>query len=159
MDLRNYIYRHAIGLRPRSRGRQNTYKWLAEKIGMSPSYLNLILVGKRPTPVKYCLAIEQATGCVVTRKDLRPNDWQTFWPELDRNIDRSFVQDCEASNENINRARMMHGVGRVTKLSDALAFFEMPLELSTRMFADGLPITKERCAQYQKDFAAKGGRK
>jgi len=29
-----------------------------------------------------CVAIERATGGVVTRKDLRPDDWWKIWPEL-----------------------------------------------------------------------------
>lgn len=34
-----------------------------------------------PSPVN-CVAIEQATGGQVTRKDLRPHDWASIWPEL-----------------------------------------------------------------------------
>lgn len=30
----------------------------------------------------HCVAIERATNGAVTRKDLRPNDWQEIWPEL-----------------------------------------------------------------------------
>jgi DNA-binding transcriptional regulator YdaS (Cro superfamily) len=30
----------------------------------------------------YCTAIERVTDGVVTRRDLRPNDWQAIWPEL-----------------------------------------------------------------------------
>lgn len=30
----------------------------------------------------YCVAIERATGGAVTRRDLRPDDWQSIWPEL-----------------------------------------------------------------------------
>lgn len=30
----------------------------------------------------HCVAIEVATTAVVTRKQLRPNDWQQIWPEL-----------------------------------------------------------------------------
>lgn len=29
-----------------------------------------------------CVAIEQASGGAVTRKDLRPDDWAQIWPEL-----------------------------------------------------------------------------
>jgi DNA-binding transcriptional regulator YdaS (Cro superfamily) len=36
----------------------------------------------RGVPAKHCAAIESATGSQVTRKDLRPNDWQQIWPEL-----------------------------------------------------------------------------
>ena len=32
--------------------------------------------------VAICVAIEQQTKGKVTRKDLRPDDWQLLWPEL-----------------------------------------------------------------------------
>lgn len=35
----------------------------------------------RGIPIERCVAIEQATGGVVTRRDLR-DDWQSIWPEL-----------------------------------------------------------------------------
>ena len=34
-----------------------------------------------PSP-ENCTAIELATGGVVTRRDLRPDDWHRIWPEL-----------------------------------------------------------------------------
>lgn len=37
---------------------------------------------KRPVPIDKALLIEAATNGLVTRKELRPNDWQKFWPEL-----------------------------------------------------------------------------
>jgi DNA-binding transcriptional regulator YdaS (Cro superfamily) len=37
---------------------------------------------ERGVPIERCVAIEQATGGVVTRRELRPNDWQSIWPEL-----------------------------------------------------------------------------
>lgn len=40
------------------------------------------LCGARPIPLHRCTAIEVATQGVVTRKDLRPDDWQSHWPEL-----------------------------------------------------------------------------
>ena len=33
-------------------------------------------------PPEYCPAIERATNGAVTRRDLRPEDWQRIWPEL-----------------------------------------------------------------------------
>ena len=38
--------------------------------------------GKRPIPVKAAVAIEEATGQAVTRKEMFPCDWQDIWPEL-----------------------------------------------------------------------------
>jgi len=37
--------------------------------------------GRQPDPAN-CVSIEVATGGRVTRKDLRPDDWQRIWPEL-----------------------------------------------------------------------------
>lgn len=31
-------------------------------------------------PIEFCVAIESATG--ISRKQLRPDDWQKYWPEL-----------------------------------------------------------------------------
>ena len=36
----------------------------------------------RWTPIEHCPEIERRTGGAVTRRDLRPNDWQQIWPEL-----------------------------------------------------------------------------
>ena len=43
----------------------------------------------RPVPIKRCVAIEAATKGKVTRKDLRPHDWQEIWPELKRRYRKS----------------------------------------------------------------------
>lgn len=37
---------------------------------------------RRPSPL-YCTRIEKATGGLVSRKDLHPNDWIEIWPELE----------------------------------------------------------------------------
>ena len=36
----------------------------------------------RGVPIERCYAIERATNGAVTRRDLRPEDWQEIWPEL-----------------------------------------------------------------------------
>lgn len=33
-------------------------------------------------PPEHCASVEQATGGAVTRRDLRPDDWEKIWPEL-----------------------------------------------------------------------------
>jgi DNA-binding transcriptional regulator YdaS (Cro superfamily) len=35
----------------------------------------------RGVPVERCVAVEYATGGKVTRRQLRPDDWQAIWPE------------------------------------------------------------------------------
>jgi len=40
--------------------------------------------GRIPGPI-YAAAIERATNGLVTRRDLRPQDWHLIWPELAAN--------------------------------------------------------------------------
>lgn len=37
--------------------------------------------GRRPDP-ENCVGLELATAGAVSRKELRPDDWQLIWPEL-----------------------------------------------------------------------------
>jgi len=55
---------------------------LAKAIDVSPALVHQWRAGVRPVPVQHCLAIERAAEGVVTRRDLRPDDWQLIWPEL-----------------------------------------------------------------------------
>ena len=57
-------------------------KLLADLVGVSPSNVNQWASGVRPVPIEKCVAIERVTNGAVTRKDLRPDDWQLIWPEL-----------------------------------------------------------------------------
>ncbi|OZI58971.1 transcriptional regulator [Bordetella genomosp. 1] len=40
--------------------------------------------GVRQVPIGRCLEIERATEGAVSRRDLRPDEWQRIWPELSR---------------------------------------------------------------------------
>lgn len=53
---------------------------LAEAIGTSPQAVSNWR--GRGVPIEHCAAIEQASNGAVTRRDLRPDDWQRIWPEL-----------------------------------------------------------------------------
>lgn len=55
---------------------------LAKAIDVAPAIVNQWRSGARPVPVQHCFAIEIATNGAVTRRDLRPDDWQKIWPEL-----------------------------------------------------------------------------
>lgn len=55
---------------------------LAARIGVTPGFISQWRSGHRPVPIERCAEIEAATDGVVTRKDLRPDDWQKIWPEL-----------------------------------------------------------------------------
>ncbi|HHQ4306224.1 TPA: transcriptional regulator [Serratia fonticola] len=54
---------------------------LAERIGISKSYLSQMASGTSPVPPARAPAIEEATLGAVTRADLRPKDWFRIWPE------------------------------------------------------------------------------
>lgn len=55
---------------------------LAAHLGVTPQAVCFWRDGDRRLPVEHCAVIEQVTGGAVTRKDLRPNDWASIWPEL-----------------------------------------------------------------------------
>ena len=55
---------------------------LAKYLQVTPAVISQWIKGIRPIPVIHCVAIERATSGVVTRKDLRPDDWQKIWPEF-----------------------------------------------------------------------------
>ena len=55
---------------------------LAREIGAPAQLVWQWARGVRPVPIGRCVAIERATLGAVTRKDLRPDDWQDIWPEL-----------------------------------------------------------------------------
>lgn len=54
---------------------------LAEKIGVSRSYLSQMASGQASISPKRCVQIEIATEGLVTREDLHPK-WHEIWPEL-----------------------------------------------------------------------------
>ena len=53
---------------------------LAKAIGVSQQALGNWR--RRGVPIERCAEIERASGYVVTRRKLRPNDWHLIWPEL-----------------------------------------------------------------------------
>lgn len=57
-------------------------KTLAEQLGISQSLLSQIAANSNATAPARCVLIEKLTDGVVTRRDLRPDDWSRIWPEL-----------------------------------------------------------------------------
>ncbi|MGL5470040.1 MAG: transcriptional regulator [Shewanella sp.] len=55
---------------------------LARLLNISRPTVNQWVTGLRPVPARRCYAIESASKGAVTRRDLRPHDWQELWPEL-----------------------------------------------------------------------------
>ncbi|KVU22295.1 hypothetical protein WK65_18325 [Burkholderia ubonensis] len=62
--------------------RKITQAAFAEQLGVSQGLIYQWLTGRRPVAADKCVAIERATCGAVTRRDLRPDDWQNIWPEL-----------------------------------------------------------------------------
>jgi DNA-binding transcriptional regulator YdaS (Cro superfamily) len=63
----------------KNRGSQRS---LALKLGITPVLISQWANEQRPVPPERCVEIEIATGGIVGRKDLRPDDWPKIWPEL-----------------------------------------------------------------------------
>ena len=57
-------------------------KALAVILCVKPATVSQWRNGIRPIPIERCPDIERATEGAVTRRDLRPDDWQRIWPEL-----------------------------------------------------------------------------
>ena len=59
---------------------------LARALGVTPvtvgQWLKPAESGGRGVAAKQCVRIEKLTQGLVTRQDLRPDDWQDIWPEL-----------------------------------------------------------------------------
>lgn len=59
---------------------------LARALGVTPAtvgqWLRPDVRTGREVPPKQCVRIEQLTKGAVSRRDLRPNDWAEYWPEL-----------------------------------------------------------------------------
>ena len=72
MHLSDYL-----GSQERGRAKQ-----LAEAMGVSKSYLSQMATGKVAVSPARCIEIEIATNKLVTRADMRPDDWQKIWPEF-----------------------------------------------------------------------------
>ena len=72
MELKTYLSKKGRG----------SLVFLAKQIGAHTPDLSSWSTKKKPIPVRFCTAIELAANGTVTRKDLRPDDWQEIWPEL-----------------------------------------------------------------------------
>lgn len=57
-------------------------KALADWLGVTKAAVWQWKQKGRKTPIEHCPVIEAKTQGVVTRRDLRPDDWQVIWPEL-----------------------------------------------------------------------------
>jgi DNA-binding transcriptional regulator YdaS (Cro superfamily) len=56
---------------------------LQDGLQINDAYLRQMAGGVRAVSPARCVQIERLTGGVVSRRDLRPDDWRSIWPELD----------------------------------------------------------------------------
>jgi len=71
MDLKNYLIS------------SDTKKAeFARAINVSAALLHQWIEKIRPVAIQHCPAIEKQTDGLVTRQELRPDDWHKIWPEL-----------------------------------------------------------------------------
>lgn len=82
----------------------NSLKHFVKEVGLtataamlSVSVQRLANWVERGVPVDKCAAIELATNGRVTRKELRPNDWQAIWPELAQ----ATAESAQPATENV----------------------------------------------------------
>ncbi|MBX9901453.1 MAG: helix-turn-helix domain-containing protein [Burkholderiaceae bacterium] len=55
---------------------------LAKGLGVGASYISQLASGHRCASAGTSSKIEKLTNNQVTRRDLRPHDWQDIWPDL-----------------------------------------------------------------------------
>lgn len=55
---------------------------LAVYLKVPPSFVSKMVSGEKPIPVTHMAGVEVFSDGQVTRKEMRPDDWQTIWPEL-----------------------------------------------------------------------------
>lgn len=53
------------------------------KVAVGQWFLDTDNLSHRHVPPRQCVRIERLTGGVVGRRELRPHDWQQWWPEMD----------------------------------------------------------------------------
>lgn len=70
---------------------------LEEGVGTSIGYLRKAHSARQRLGAAICVAIERESGSVVTRRELRPDDWWLIWPEL---ITDEFPIPTSATEEN-----------------------------------------------------------
>lgn len=59
-----------------------TQQQFADSLGVTQGMVQHWLAGRTPVSPSKAVRIEQITNGSVTRRDLRPNDWNLIWPEI-----------------------------------------------------------------------------
>jgi len=91
---------------------------LANWLKISPAYLSQMATSHRKISAERCFQIEQLTGGIVTRKDLRPNDWHLIWPELANNAEDLKQTNYSNSTQDQNLKTNANKLNLVVKMQE-----------------------------------------
>lgn len=72
MQFKTYF----LGLSPDERHQ------FAELVGASAGHLTNVAYGYKQMAPEICVSVERESGMQVTRKELRPDDFERYWPDL-----------------------------------------------------------------------------
>lgn len=72
MDLKTYL--SSLG--------RGGHKEFAKLLNISKSYLSQLANGRASLSPTRCVEIEKKSNGLVTRKELKKDEWQDIWPEL-----------------------------------------------------------------------------
>lgn len=78
MKLKHYFGNHP----------EISQKQLAEKLGVTPEFVSMLVAGKRTGSIEKCILIEELTNGEVTVEDLRP---QNSWNKMRNNLLRRMI--------------------------------------------------------------------
>jgi DNA-binding transcriptional regulator YdaS (Cro superfamily) len=56
----------------------------AKDCGTTLGHLKNVMYGYKPCGPELAVSIERESGRAVTRRELRPEDWERIWPELSK---------------------------------------------------------------------------
>ena len=85
---------------------------LARAVGVTTGAVHQWANGMIAIAIERCVPIERATSGLVTRRDLRPDDWADIWPELAVNYKPNPTQ-TPASSALAATESVAQGVGHV----------------------------------------------
>ncbi|MBU3640961.1 YdaS family helix-turn-helix protein [Polynucleobacter sp. Fuers-14] len=127
---------------------------LAKAINGYPSDISSYIreAAPKPIPTKTCVAIEKVTQRVVTRQELRPNDYWLHWPDL-APPEISIPPIPEACKDSLP---VLRSLGRLQDDRAIAHFLNLPKSVRCQLFNKtplSQQITEEMCLKAGQAFA------
>jgi len=69
---------------------------LAKFIGVPPSFVSKMCSGEKSIPAEHCKTIERFSAGQVSCQEMRPDDWDKYWPELAPSPNQTALAAVEA---------------------------------------------------------------